>query len=124
MKSSRFGIGVSIFRVVVMMRTNETSHSQLDSGWARGVKETQHLATVADAGSNPVGSTLPFRGSEGSVGAKCDDKLPTKVTGLWGIAPSILSLSRGAVLPHMFLKGPDLSGPFVFVPPLLRVGRF
>lgn len=53
--------------------------AELKSVRARGVMETQHPATVADAGSNPVGSTLIFT-SDGSVGAKSRDKLLTIVT--------------------------------------------
>src|SRR5579859_213231 len=59
--------------------TRRDSHA-LQSGWARGVTETRHLATVADAGSNPVGSTLRFYWSGGSVGGEMRGSLPTKVT--------------------------------------------
>lgn len=84
---------------------------------ARSVMGTQHLATVADAGSNPVGSTLPFM----------------EVMVLWermrGCAPDkgnltvarirvILSWSRGAVYPNF--EGLDQPGPFRIFAALAR----
>src|SRR5215467_2784992 len=48
--------------------------------WARGVRGTQHSVQVADAGSNPVGSTLPVLLGGHESGRKRRDISPSNLT--------------------------------------------
>src|SRR5580700_6850632 len=82
----------------------------LELAWARGVTETQHPATVADAGSNPVGSTLLIEALvlwERKAGISSFNK--GNLTDPERRA--ILILSQGAVSTHG-LRGLESSRPF------------
>ena len=56
-RSSRFGGHSGKFRITFLPSFNTVTQTRLR---ARGVRETRHSVTVANAGSNPAGSILPF----------------------------------------------------------------
>ena len=83
---------------------------------ARGVRETQHSVTVADAGSNPAGSILPC-GGEIHLRRKRRDNL------LLTLPASAANIAVDRVLTTRLVYGSRFRGPFFFLREIWRIRR-